>query len=736
MMPDFGSLLTRLRTPFARRSAPVAGTVRAKAASKAPAKVSVPAPAAAVREATTQRPARAPLADARTARIRTPQPAPPGAAARPGPSAGAPPATAPAATPAGDAASLAARAGGAVVDFFRQLAVAFVMFFVNLFLGLCRRVAGLIYGTGMGMVRAVVGLFRFSISFSVGLYRALLGLDRVDAETVTRARLKLLVLAFSLVFLAIAGRLSVMAMFADPNGVRGGGSEAVASARPDIIDRNGDIIAIDVKSPSLFAEPRRLIDPDEALEGLLKVLPDLDVAETRARLNSGKGFAWLKREITPSQQRAIFRLGLPGIGFVKENRRIYPDGPTLSHVIGNVNVDNQGIAGIEKYIDGRGLAELHLAGLATDRQQEPVQLSIDMRVQHAVRDELSRAREKFKAKAAMAVVTDVNTGEIVSMVSLPDFDPNVGGNPKDDAYLNRLTTGVFEMGSTFKALSFAMALDSGKIGLNSSFDARGALSFGRFAIHDYHAENRVLSVPEIFLVSSNVGTAKMVLALGVEAHKAFLRKMGQLDRLRTELPESSEPIVPKRWGELNSATIAFGHGLSVAPLQAVMAVNSMMNGGYLIPPTFMKRNAEDAQKVAVRVLKPETSDKMRYLLRLNAEKGTATKAEVPGYLVGGKTGTAEKVVNGRYAKNKLLTSFTAVFPMDHPQYLVLVMLDEPQALPETHGYATSGWNAAPTAGKIVERIAPMLNVMPRQNLPNADQMLRAAQGNQKVAERQ
>ena len=222
----------------------------------------------------------------------------------------------------------------------------------------------------------------------------------------------------------------------------------------------------------------------------------------------------------------------------------------------------------------------------------------------------------------------------------------------------------------------------------------------------------------------------------MEAHKTFLRKMGQLDRLRTELPESSQPIVPKRWGELNSATIAFGHGLSVAPLQAVMAVNSMVNGGYLIPPTFLKRDPEEAQKVAVRVLKPDTSDKMRYLLRLNTEKGTASKAEVPGFLVGGKTGTAEKVVNGRYAKNKLLTSFTAVFPMDRPQFLVLVMLDEPQGLPETHGYATSGWNASPTAGKIVARVAPMLNVMPRQNLPNAEMMLRAAGLSQKVADRQ
>ncbi|HQS10026.1 MAG TPA: penicillin-binding protein 2 [Xanthobacteraceae bacterium] len=624
--------------------------------------------------------------------------------------------------------------GGAAGRLAGRLVSGIFLFFFNIIRRISHRLARIIYGLGMGLVRLAVGTVRFAFAFARGTVRALFGLDRVDAQTVTRARLQLLVAAFSLVFMVIAGRLVFMAITSDPQGTRGGGSEAVASARPDIIDRNGDTLAIDVKSPSLFAEPRRLIDPDEALEGLLKVLPDLDVAEARARLNSGKGFAWLKREITPAQQRAIYRLGLPGIGFVRENRRIYPDGPTISHVIGGVNVDNQGIAGLEKYIDGRGLAELHLAGFASDRQQEPVQLSIDIRVQNAVRDELVAAKEKFKAKAAMGVVTDVRTGEIISMVSLPDFDPNVGGDPRDNNYLNRLTTGVFEMGSTFKALSFAMALDSGKIGLTSTFDARGAMHFGRFAIHDYHAENRVLSVPEIFLVSSNVGTAKMVLSLGVEAHKAFLKKMGQLDRLRTELPESAEPIVPKRWGELNSATIAFGHGIAVAPLQAVMAVNSMMNGGYLIPPTFLKRSQAEAQKVAVRVLKPETSDKMRYLLRLNAEKGTATKAEVPGYYVGGKTGTAEKVVNGRYAKNKLLTSFTAVFPMDKPQYLVLVMLDEPQAVPGTYGYATAGWNVAPAAGKIVERIAPMLGVMPRQNLPTADQMLGMAR--QKVADRQ
>jgi cell division protein FtsI (penicillin-binding protein 3) len=281
------------------------------------------------------------------------------------------------------------------------------------------------------------------------------------------------------------------------------------------------------------------------------------------------------------------------------------------------------------------------------------------------------------------------------------------------------------MGSTFKALTLAMALDSGKVSLSSSFDARLPLRYGKFSIHDYHAQNRTLTVPEIFTYSSNIGTARTALAMGVEHHKWFLKKMGQLDRLRTELPESAEPLVPKRWAELNTVTIAFGHGLSVAPLQAVMGIGALMNGGMLIPPTFIKRSQEEAAKLATRVVKPETSDKMRYLMRLNAEKGTASKANVPGYYVGGKTGTSEKVVGGRYSKTKLLNTFTAVMPADKPRYQLMIMLDEPQPLPETHGFATSGWNAAPTAGRVIARIAPMLGIEPRFDLPPAEQLILA-----------
>jgi cell division protein FtsI (penicillin-binding protein 3) len=421
-------------------------------------------------------------------------------------------------------------------------------------------------------------------------------------------------------------------------------------------------------------------------------------------------------------------LGVTGVGFLPENRRVYPNGAEVSHIIGHVNIDNQGIAGIEKWLDTRGLADLHLAGLASDRQHEPIELAVDLRVQHALRDELIAARDKFKAVAAAAVLTDVRTGEIISMVSVPDYDPNNPRQALDPTRINRLTTGVYEMGSTFKALTVAMALDSGKITLKSSFDARAALQYGKFTIHDFHAQNRVLTVPEIFTYSSNVGTARMALSLGVEYHKAFLRKMGQLDRLRTELPESAEPLVPKRWGELNTVTIAFGHGLSVAPLQAVSAIGALMNGGRLIPPTFLKRSEADASALAKQVVKPETSEKMRYLMRLNVEKGTATRADVPGYYVGGKTGTSEKVVGGRYSKTKVLTSFTAVMPADQPRYLLLIMLDEPQGSAETHGYATSGWNAVPVGGAVIARIAPLLGLEPRFELPPSEKLILASAG--------
>jgi len=401
-----------------------------------------------------------------------------------------------------------------------------------------------------------------------------------------------------------------------------------------------------------------------------------------------------------------------------EHKRIYPNGPAAAHVLGSVNLDNVGIAGIEKYIDGQGLADLTMAGFARQSTDlKPIQLSIDLKVQHALRDEIAKGIEKYKAKAGAGMILDVTTGEVVALASLPDFDPNNPADALDPNRINRMAVGVFEMGSTFKALTVAMALDSGKININSMLDARNALRYGRFKIGDYHGTHRVLTVPEVFVHSSNIGTARMALTVGVPGHQAFLRKMGQLDRMRTELPESSEPIVPQRWGELNTMTIAFGHGLAVAPMQAVAAVGALVNGGMMMTPTFLRRTPEEALAKATRVIKPETSEALRYIMRLNAERGSASKAAVPGYFVGGKTGTAEKVIGGRYSKTRLFTTFMAIAPSDRPKYLFLTIYDEPQGLPETFGYATAAWNAGTTTGRVIERVAPLLGLPPRFEPP-------------------
>jgi cell division protein FtsI (penicillin-binding protein 3) len=559
------------------------------------------------------------------------------------------------------------------------------------------------------------------------LIRSLLYGRNVNRAVKARARVGFAILAFAAAYAVIGGRLIMFATVGDSHGAhRTAAQDAIATARPDIVDRNGEVLATDVKAPSLFGEPRRVIDKDEAIELLTATLPDLDTAEVRERMSGRKGFVWLKREITPQQQQEIHRLGIPGIGFLRENKRVYPTGNEVAHLIGLVNIDNQGIAGMEKWLDTNGLADLHRAGFATDRLQRPVELSVDLRVEHALRDELLKAKEKYKAKAASGLVSNVRTGEIVAMVSVPDFDPNSPKEAHDPERINRLTTGVYEMGSTFKAFTLAMALDSGKVDLNSMWDARGPLHYGKFTIHDDHALGRMINMKEVFYYSSNVGAARIALSQGVEAHKAFLRKMGQLDRLRTELPESATPIVPKRWAELNTVTIAFGHGLSVAPLQAVMGIDALVNGGYLIPPTFLKRTEQEAMAVAKRVIKPETSEKMRFLMRLNAEIGTAKKADVKGYYIGGKTGTAEKVINGHYAKKRVLNAFTAILPADNPKYQLLIMLDEPQPLKETFGFITSGWNAVPTGGNVIARIAPLLGIEPRFDLPPSDRLILAA----------
>ncbi|MEN3931314.1 penicillin-binding protein 2 [Microvirga sp. W0021] len=550
------------------------------------------------------------------------------------------------------------------------------------------------------------------------LFARIKGLFYLQAER-SVARVGLVSFCFVLLFGAISAKLVYLAVTSDTSATaRRYSANDMSASRPDIVDRNGEILATDVRTWSIFAEPRNIIDRDEAVEKLTAVFPDLNARELYDKLGTGKGFVWVKRQITPKQQADAYRQGIPGVGFLPDNKRVYPNGPAGAHILGFTNIDNHGIAGIEKYIDNQGLQDLSSAGFLVDSNTlKPVQLSLDLRVEHVMRDELVKGLEKFKALANGGLVMDVNTGEIISLVSLPDYNPNNPVDALEKDRINRINVGVYEMGSTFKALTLAMGMDSGKFTINSTLDARSKLHYGKFSIGDYHGTNRILTVPEVFLHSSNIGTARIALGVGVEGHKAFLRKMGQLTRLRTELPENAEPIVPSRWGELNTVTISYGHGLAVAPLQATMAVAALVNGGYMITPTFLKRTEEEARQVATQVIKPETSEAMRYIMRLNAVSGSASKASVAGYFVGGKTGTADKVIGGRYAKNKNFTTFMAVFPSDKPKYLVLVIFDEPKGLPETYGYSTAAWNAGEVTGKIIRRIAPLLGVEPRFEPP-------------------
>ncbi|TIS95321.1 MAG: penicillin-binding protein 2 [Mesorhizobium sp.] len=524
-----------------------------------------------------------------------------------------------------------------------------------------------------------------------------------------RTRIVMTMAVFFGIYSTITGRLVYLG-FQNPD-LSGGPQSRVTASRPDIVDRNGEVLATDIKTASLFAEPRRIVDADEAIEKLATVLPEIDYEQTYNKLKSGAGFVWLQRQLTPKQQSDIMQLGIPGFGFRTEKRRFYPAGETSSYIVGLTNVDNQGISGMEKYIDEQGLSDLQASGLAVAKDLKPVRLSIDLRVQHIVRDEVATGMEKYRAIAAGAVVLNIKTGEVMAMASVPDFDPNNPYNAQDKDRLNRMSAGLYEMGSTFKSFTTAMALDSGKITLESRFDASRPIRIGRQTIHDFHGKARVLSVPEVFIYSSNIGSAKEAEAVGIEGHREFLHRLGVLEKMQTELPEVARPTEPKVWKQVNSITIAFGHGVSTTPLQTAVGCAALLNGGYLMDPTFLTRTQEQAMSVAKKVVNDKTVEGMRYLYALNAEKGSGRGARVPGYRVGGKTGTAEKVVNGRYSKEKNFNAFVAAFPMDDPQYIVLTIADEPK--PEKPGMGgTAASNAGVMAANIIRRSASMLGVKP------------------------
>jgi len=517
-----------------------------------------------------------------------------------------------------------------------------------------------------------------------------------------RARLIVTGAIFLLVFSVIAGRMVDITVLG-----RGGAQHARAThgddgvlGRADIVDRNGVLLATTLPTDSLYVHPNEIRDAAAAARAIAGILPDLPAADLQSKLTSDRPFLYLKRHLTPSEVYAVNALGIPGLYFEKDAKRVYPQGALAAHVVGLTDLDGKGIAGVEKSFDTE-LAE----------RREPLRLSLDIRVQTVLHDELAKTMADFNAVGATGMVMDIRTGELIAMVSLPDFDPNAKDGATPAAMFNRATLGVYEMGSTFKLFDAAAAIDAGVATTESSYDVSHPIHVARFEITDYHPMNRALSVPEILIYSSNIGAAKMALDLGTDRQKDYLGRFGLLRPASVEVPEIGAPLVPNPWREINTMTIAYGHGMAVSPVQMVQGVGAIVNGGVLHPTTLLAHAPGEAI-AGVRAIKPETSRAMLDMMRLIVTEGTGEKADVPGYEVAGKTGTAEKNVAGEYHHKSLLSSFIATFPVSDPRYVVLAMIDEPQGNKASQGFATAGWTAAPAVGRVIAQIGPLLDVAP------------------------
>ena len=534
------------------------------------------------------------------------------------------------------------------------------------------------------------------------------GIRRQALET-GRNRLLVTGVLFTLAFIVVAVRLVELAVVEQVAEEFQAPRLAVVSeipkVRSDIIDRNGVLLATSLPTASLYANPRQILDSKEATQKLVRVFPNINRKKMAEKLSSSKSFVWLKRNLTPKTQFLVNTLGIPGFDFQPTERRVYPHGRLVAHALGLTNIDGRGLSGIEGYFDKvlRG----------TER---PLELSIDIRVQSVLREELVKAMLEFRAVGAAGLVLAATNGEVRAMISLPDFNPNKPITASGVAGFNRVTKGVYEMGSTFKLFTVAMALDTGTARLKDRYDATKPIKISRYKISDYHAKNRWLSVPEIIIYSSNIGAAKMALDVGTLGQKKYLKRFGMLTPARIDLPEIGTPLTPAHWRQINTMTISYGHGISVSPIQLVSGIAALVNGGILYRPRMIK--VPKGENIAgSRVLSRNTSKKMRRLMRLVVRHGTGRNADVPGYLIGGKTGTSNKTdLRGGYDRSRRMSSFVAAFPMDKPRYVILIMIDEPKGTKRTRGYATGGWVAAPVVANVVKRMAPLLGLKPSQQV--------------------
>ncbi len=532
-------------------------------------------------------------------------------------------------------------------------------------------------------------------------------------------RIVLMMGIFVLMFGAVAYRMTNLALTppAEPRTAYSG--SRIVNNRADIVDRNGEILATNLITTSLFAHPQQMIDKQAAAEGLARIFPDLDADRLLRQFSGTSKFIWIKHKLSPEQKQAVYDLGEPGLQFGPRELRLYPNGNLAAHILGGTRFGDEGVYAAE--VIGTAGVELEFDKFLRDPAEDgaPLELSIDLSVQAAMRRVLAGGMQMMNAKGAAAVLMEADTGRIVSMVSLPDFDPNhrprppVSGDPADSPLFNRVAQGKYELGSTFKLFTAAAAMENGLATPDTMINTRGPLRWGKFTIKDFHNYGASLSLMDVIVHSSNIGSANIARELGAERQKAFLKSLGFFEPVPVELREAerSKPLVPARWSELSAMTISYGHGLAATPLHLATAYATITNGGLRVRPTLLKNAPLPSE--ADRVISPETSANLRNMLRQVVVRGTASLGEVPGYQVGGKTGSADKPnPQGGYYKDRVISTFASIFPASAPKYVLVVTLDEPSIEMAGEIRRTAGWTAVPVSAEIVRRIAPLLDLRP------------------------
>ena len=542
--------------------------------------------------------------------------------------------------------------------------------------------------------------------------------DRDAHRQRAEGRLLVLGVAFLCAFAMVSLRMGALAA-SDPEEPKSAASGAqIVATRADITDRNGRILATNLTTHALYAQPPQLIDPEKAARELAKIFPDLEEDKLLSQFTGKRKFIWIKRRISPEQQQAVFDIGDPGLLFGPREMRLYPNGALAAHVVGGAGYGREGVnsaevigvAGIEKALD----AELRDPG----RGDVPLTLSLDLTIQAAVERVLEGGMRLMNARGAAAVLMDIHTGELVSIASLPDFDPNnrprplISGDQAESPLFNRAVQGLYELGSTFKIFTVAQGIEERLVSASTWIDTTGPLKWGKHRIRDFRDHGPALTVEDIIVESSNIGTARVAMMIGPDRQQRFLSDLGLFAPTPVELIEApgAKPLLPKNWSEIHTMTISYGHGISASPLHLASAYATLLNGGRQVSPTLLK---QDDPQPGQQVISANTSKQARDMLRKVVTEGTASLAEVPGYHVGGKTGTADKPKpQGGYYEDKVIATFASVFPANDPKYVLVVTLDEPVDTTGKEPRRTAGWTAVPVAAEVIRRVAPLLGLAP------------------------